>query len=70
MGSEMCIRDSMMALAVVSLPYDKSLLFNSQLQVVFLMALFQIVYWRVRSDGVIDSPTPNVNHDMVGSRTR
>jgi hypothetical protein len=60
----------MMALAVVSVPYDKSLVFNSQLQVVFLMALFQIVYWRVRSDGVIDSPTPNVNHDMVGSRTR
>jgi hypothetical protein len=60
----------MMALAVVSVPYDKSLVFNSQLQVVFLMALFQIVYWRVRSDGVIDSPTPKVNHDMVGSRTR
>jgi hypothetical protein len=51
----------MMAFAGVLVPYDKSLLFVPQLQVIFLLALFQIVYWRIRTRGAIDSSTLNIN---------
>lgn len=60
----------MMAFAGVMVPYDKSLLFVPQLQVVFLLALFQIVYWRVRTGDAIDAPAASINHDMVASGAR
>jgi hypothetical protein len=50
----------MMAFAGVLVPYDKSLLFVPQLQVIFLLALFQIVYWRIRTAGANDSSTRNI----------
>jgi hypothetical protein len=50
----------MMAFAGVLVPYDKSLLFVPQLQVIFLLALFQIVYWRIRTAGANDSSTHNI----------
>ena len=40
----------MMALTGVAIPYDKSLLGVPQFQVLFLLALFQIVYWHSRSE--------------------
>ena len=51
----------MMAFAGVLVPYDKSLLFVPQLQVIFLLALFQIVYWRIRTARAIDSSTLNIS---------
>jgi hypothetical protein len=43
----------MMALAAVMVPYDKSLVLVPQLQVIFSLALFQIVYWRSRTTGTV-----------------
>jgi hypothetical protein len=51
----------MMVFVGVMVPYDKSLLSVPQLQVVFLLALFQIVYWRIRTACAIDSSTLNIS---------
>lgn len=50
----------MMAFAGVMVPYDKALLFVPQLQVVFLLALFQVVYWRSRTAGTIRRPRTSI----------
>lgn len=41
----------MMALAGVMVPYDNDLISVPQFQVLFLLALFQVVYWHSKSNG-------------------
>jgi hypothetical protein len=50
----------MMVFVGVMVPYDAALFIVPQLQVIFLLALFQIVYWRIRSAGANDSSTLNI----------
>lgn len=48
----------MMALAGVMVPYDSDLLSVPQFQVLFLLALFHVVYWRSQSSAPSTQPAP------------